>query len=166
MTNNLVVTIAGQSFEVALEPLVGGNHRVVAKVGDRPVEIIIPTLDGPLEDIEWAIVDGRPYEISFDRELHWIRSYQGVYTLAIRDQATANGAPRSRDGRVKAPIPGKITRIFIQEGAEVQAGEPLLILEAMKMENEIRAPRDGVAGPIQVEPGEGVATGQVLVEIA
>lgn len=163
--NKVSVTLAGRTFEVALGPLLGGSQRVVAEVDGRPVEVVIPALDGPLEQVEWVLVDGRPYEINFDRELRWIRSYLGVHTLAVRDQTVANGTPRSRDGRVKAPIPGKITRVFVQEGAGIRAGDPLLILEAMKMENEIRAPRDGVLGELQVAPGQSVAAGQVLVEI-
>ncbi len=163
--NKVLVTLAGREFVVELGPLLGGSQRVAAEVDGRPVEVVIPALDGPLEQIEWALVDSRPYEISFDRELRWIRSYLGVHTLAVRDQTVSNGTPRSKDGRVKAPIPGKVTRILVREGDAVQAGDPLLILEAMKMENEIRAPRDGILGELRVEAGQGVAAGQVLAEI-
>ena len=164
--NKVSVTLAGRTFEVALGPLLGGSQRFVAEVDGRPVEVVVEALDGPLEQIEWGLVDGRPYEINYDRELSWIRSYQGIHALAVRDQTVSNGTPRSRDGRVKAPIPGKITRVLLKEGAGVRAGDPLLILEAMKMENEIRAPRDGVLGELQVAPGQSVAAGQVLVEIS
>jgi acetyl/propionyl-CoA carboxylase alpha subunit len=163
--NGVSVTIGGRTYEVLLGPLLGGSQRVIAEVDGRPVEVVIPALEGPLERIEWVLVDGRPYEINFDGELRWIRSYLGVHVLAVRDQAVSNGMPRSRDGRVKAPIPGKITRVLAREGEQVQAGDPLVILEAMKMENEIRAPRDGILGQFQVAPGEGVTAGQVLVEI-
>lgn len=163
--NKVAVTIGKRTFAVELGPMLGGGEPVQVEVDGQPLAVVIPGLDGPQERIEWALVDGRPYEISFDRELRWIRSYQGVHALAVHDQTVANGAPRSRDGRVKAPIPGKITRVFVQEGAAVAAGQPLLILEAMKMENEIRAPRDGLVRVLQVKPGDSVAANQLLVEI-
>ncbi|MDL1896866.1 acetyl-CoA carboxylase biotin carboxyl carrier protein subunit [Anaerolineae bacterium CFX7] len=72
----------------------------------------------------------------------------------------------SGDGRVKAPIPGIVTQIFVQVGDAVTLGQPLLILEAMKMENQIRAPRDGTLASVNVSAGEGVTLGQLLVELA
>jgi biotin carboxyl carrier protein len=66
---------------------------------------------------------------------------------------------------VKAPIPGLVTRILAEAGEKVQAGQTLLILEAMKMENEIRAPFDGVLRSIPVSAGQTVARNQVLAEV-
>jgi biotin carboxyl carrier protein len=66
---------------------------------------------------------------------------------------------------VKAPIPGLITRVFVEPGATVQAGQRLLVLEAMKMENEVRAPRGGVVQQVNVHPGQSVNLSEVMVEI-
>ncbi|NUQ12414.1 MAG: acetyl-CoA carboxylase biotin carboxyl carrier protein subunit, partial [Gemmatimonadaceae bacterium] len=67
--------------------------------------------------------------------------------------------------RLVAPMPGLVVRIAVQEGDRVQAGTPLVVMEAMKMENELKAPVDGVVGPVRVRPGEAVEKGAVLVEL-
>ena len=73
--------------------------------------------------------------------------------------------PASGDGRVKAPIPGLISRVLVEPGATVSAGQPLVVLEAMKMENEIRAPFDGVVSALSVSVGQTVLGNQVLAEV-
>ncbi|MCA9971009.1 MAG: biotin/lipoyl-binding protein, partial [Anaerolineales bacterium] len=108
----------------------------------------------------------RPYEIVFDAQLSWIRAYSGLHRVAVRDLGAAVARPRSRDGRVKAPIPGLVTRVLVAAGEAVAAGQPLLVLEAMKMENEIRAPRDGVVTAVHVYAGQSVAREMVMVEVA
>jgi propionyl-CoA carboxylase alpha chain len=62
-------------------------------------------------------------------------------------------------------MPGKITRVMVADGQDVQQGEAVCVLEAMKMENELRAERDGVVKVVHVKPGDDVEKGQVLVEI-
>ena len=66
---------------------------------------------------------------------------------------------------VKAPMPGTIMVINVQEGAAVKKGDILFILEAMKMENEITAQRDGVVAQIMVAKGASVATGDILLAL-
>ena len=66
---------------------------------------------------------------------------------------------------VKAVIPGTIQRIMVKEGDQVSAGQPLLILEAMKMRNEVLAPLEGVIRAIHVTEGEQVPKSHVLVEL-
>ena len=68
-------------------------------------------------------------------------------------------------GAVKAPLPGSILEIQVKEGESVKAGNVLLILEAMKMENEIVAPIDGVIKSIYVKAGDTVNTNDLLVSI-
>jgi glutaconyl-CoA/methylmalonyl-CoA decarboxylase subunit gamma len=68
-------------------------------------------------------------------------------------------------GSVTALMPGAIVRILVDEGQPVQIGDVLLILEAMKMENEIQAEREGVIKKIHVAPGDRVETGQPMVDI-
>ncbi|MFI5143691.1 MAG: acetyl-CoA carboxylase biotin carboxyl carrier protein subunit [Thermoanaerobaculales bacterium] len=65
---------------------------------------------------------------------------------------------------VAARLPGTIQRIYATRGQRVKRGDPLLVLEAMKMANDVAAPRDGVIKAVRVEVGEMVAKGQVLVE--
>lgn len=68
-------------------------------------------------------------------------------------------------GSVTALMPGAIVRLLVAEGQAVQIGDVLLILEAMKMENEIQAEREGVVKKIHVQPGDRVETGQPMVDI-
>ena len=68
-------------------------------------------------------------------------------------------------GEVRAPMPGLILRVEVQVGEEVTIGQPLLIMEAMKMENEIRAPIDGVVKEIVVEPHQAVEKEDLLIRL-
>jgi biotin carboxyl carrier protein len=67
--------------------------------------------------------------------------------------------------RVVAPMPGKIVRVLVQSGEAVRARQPLVVVEAMKMENELRAARDGTIAEVRAEAGQSVDAGAVLVVI-
>ncbi|WP_457750853.1 biotin/lipoyl-containing protein, partial [Thermococcus sp.] len=69
------------------------------------------------------------------------------------------------EGVVTAPMPGKILRILVKEGDEVKTGQGLLVLEAMKMENEVSSPKDGIVKRILVTEGDTVDSGQALIEL-
>ncbi|MBP1912912.1 pyruvate/oxaloacetate carboxyltransferase [Thermococcus stetteri] len=79
--------------------------------------------------------------------------------------APAPAPAATGEGVVTAPMPGKILRILVKKGEQVKTGQGLLILEAMKMENEIPAPKDGVVKGILVKEGDTVNTGDPLIEI-
>jgi propionyl-CoA carboxylase alpha chain len=64
------------------------------------------------------------------------------------------------------PMPGLVKAVQVSEGAEVKAGDPLAIVEAMKMENVLRAERDGVVKSIKARPGESLAVDSVIMEFA
>lgn len=92
---------------------------------------------------------------------------------AARPAPEAKAAPAPRAAvplsgsgcRVSSPMPGMIIHVQLEEGAAVQAGQTVLILEAMKMENEITAPRSGVLRQVSVKKGQVVAGGDFLFEI-
>jgi methylmalonyl-CoA carboxyltransferase 1.3S subunit len=71
----------------------------------------------------------------------------------------------SRNG-VLAPLSGTVARVLIEEGQSIEAGDVVVILEAMKMETEITAPRSGTVSSVLVKAGDAVAGGQALVELA
>jgi len=75
-------------------------------------------------------------------------------------------APVAGGQSVDAPMPGNIISINVKPGQAVKKGDVLLILEAMKMENEIMAPADGTVGSVTVTPGQTVQSGQQLLTIA
>lgn len=79
--------------------------------------------------------------------------------------AAAAAAPAAGDNTVTAPMPGKIVKLVASVGQAVNAGDVLLILEAMKMENEIVAPQDGTVASVNVNKGDTVEAGQTLVSL-
>jgi biotin carboxyl carrier protein len=127
--------------------------------------VVLPRQHTTVADLEWLIIDGRPYEIAFDPNLQWINAYDGAHAVEVRDSHQRVARPHSGDGRVKAPIPGLLTRVLVEPGANVTAGQTLVVLEAMKMENEIRAPFDGVVTAVPVAAGQTVVRNQVLFEV-
>lgn len=74
-------------------------------------------------------------------------------------------APSAGGTVVSAPMPGKILKVLVQPGAQVKNGQNIMVLEAMKMENEILAPSDGVVREVKVKEGDNVNTGDTLAVI-
>ncbi|MCP4168702.1 MAG: biotin/lipoyl-binding protein [Chloroflexi bacterium] len=163
--SRLAVTIDGQTFEIEISQMPGNADPFAVTVDGEEVMVQVPR-GAETTPMHWLIVGDRPYEIVMGDDLNWIKAWSGRHSLKIRDLEAAVRRQPSGDGRVKAPIPGLITRVLVQAKQEVAAGQPLLILEAMKMENEIRAPRAGFVTALRVEPGQTVGMGDVLVEIS
>jgi biotin carboxyl carrier protein len=86
-------------------------------------------------------------------------------TRTIRELAAA-AAPPAGPAPLVAPMPGLIVRIAVSEGDLVQAGQGLVVMEAMKMENELRATSDGTVKRVHVAPGVAVEKGALLLELA
>jgi biotin carboxyl carrier protein len=162
--SKLSITIDGRTFVVETPPLRRTTSEIVARVDGQTVRALTPATVSP-ELLDWLIVDGRPYELVVDPNLRWIRSRFGLHQIEVRDLEATVARPASGDGRIKAPIPGLITRVLVSPGETVELGQPLLVLEAMKMENEIRAPRTGRVAQVHVAPGQSVALGVVLAEV-
>jgi biotin carboxyl carrier protein len=78
------------------------------------------------------------------------------------DRGAAGVGPQ----RLVAPMPGKVVRLLVEAGAKVTARQPVIVVEAMKMENELRAARGGVVTEIAVSPGQSVEAGALLVVLA
>lgn len=104
--------------------------------------------------------DGARYEISFG---HRSVSLELHDPLAMRRKRTEEGSAGSAN--VTAMMPGRVVRILVVEGQEVRKGDGLLILEAMKMENEVLAPRDGHVAKLSVTEGVTVDRGAELVSL-
>ena len=86
--------------------------------------------------------------------------------MCIRDRAPAAAAVTAAGEVVAAPMPGNILKVNVSQGQAVKAGDVLVVLEAMKMENEIMAPRDGSVAQVVVSKGAVVDTGAALVVLA
>ena len=77
----------------------------------------------------------------------------------------ADSAPTPTDGNIRAPMPGIVVSIAVKEGDEISAGDTILVMEAMKMENNITATSSGTVKKIHVQAGEEVSNNQLLVEL-
>jgi biotin carboxyl carrier protein len=156
------------SREVEVERVAGGFQ--VAMDGQRRAVDLI-RLDGSIASLRY-VDDGRSFTVSYQRgkNREW-RLAVGERTFdlealtpveAIEADATAAAVGPSR---LSAPIPGKVVKVHVAVGDEVVAGQPLVVLEAMKMENELTAEQAGKVIAVHVEPGQTVDTGVVLAEL-
>jgi acetyl-CoA/propionyl-CoA carboxylase biotin carboxyl carrier protein len=82
-----------------------------------------------------------------------------------RPSAAAHGDALGGDGTISAPMQGTIVKVLVAVGDAVDAGQAVIVLEAMKMENHINAEKAGTVAEIRVAPGDGVGTGDVLAVI-
>lgn len=161
---------AGTSHEVEVLAKEDGLHVVVDGV-DHPVDVA-QVEEGGLMSL---LIDGNSHSyaarfengaavLSFhDREVH-----VGIEDERTRMARLATGGGRSAEGKadVKSVMPGVVKEIRVAVGDTVESGQPLLILEAMKMENEIRAPLDAVVETIHVSAGDAVEKGAPLIDLA
>ncbi|HEX2678356.1 MAG TPA: biotin/lipoyl-containing protein [Polyangiales bacterium] len=105
-------------------------------------------------------VNGRRYRVQTGQE-----SAQAAPGRAVAVPKAAGGRVASGPGEVRAPMAGKVLAISAHAGSTVARGEPLLVLDAMKMENTLGSPLDGVVEEISVKPGDTVLQGALLVSL-
>lgn len=161
----MVVILNDQIFKIEIDPGSPCSTTLRVQVNGETVEVLVPNLDGQVDGLHWLAVDGRPYELKVDQNLRWIQDACGRYELQIREISNHTSGHGGKPGPVKAPIPGQIARLLVAPGESVEAGQPLLILEAMKMQNEIFAQAPGVVQAVHVAAGKNVKRGDILVEI-
>lgn len=156
----------GKEVEVEVERH-GGGYRV--RIGDRWIEADLIDAGGFVRSLR--LQDGTQFSLLHHREgtLHEITLGSSTINVEIIDPL-AHRRRRGEDdmsagGVVKALMPGRVVRVLVSRGDSVQRGAGLLILEAMKMENEIQAPVDGMVDEIFVTTGDTVEGGADLVHI-
>lgn len=112
----------------------------------------------------WSLlIDGRSYEIRLDGD---DAEWRGV-RFPVQEEAAAEGGARGAAGpvKIKATMPGKVVRVFFSAGDQVEAGQGLMVIEAMKMQNEVKAPRAGKLTQLRAQAGGTVAAGELLAVI-
>lgn len=163
--SEFTITLDGVEYPVLVEG--GGPPPWKITVNGRPFTVK-PGEEGRV------LVDGIAYQVGLEEDL--VRVADASYPLEVTglslgrpDQAAvpaaAAAAVKAGPGAVVAIMPGKITRIMVEVGQEVHVGDAVCVLEAMKMENELRSERDGVVKAIHVKTGDDVEKDQVLVEV-
>jgi len=156
------VTIDGKSYRLELNRADG---RWLCRLDGREVEVDA-VLARP--DVLSLRMGNRAYEVKCERvasELHlWVGSER--FAVEVRDPRSLRGRARTVDQRgprkLTAPMPGKVVRVLVTQGAGVEAGAGVLVVEAMKMQNEIKSPKKGTIQKILVSEGAAVNAGDVL----
>lgn len=163
--------------------------KLKAVIGEREQELSVRIAGGRVR----AEIDGRVYELELrepepgsyllfrDAEVHECRvtkTHEGFdvglhgrnYAIGIVDPKrlrTGQDSDRHHHGlaEITAPMPGKVVRVQIEAGTEVEKGAGVVVVEAMKMQNEMKSPRAGVVVSINVKPGDTVNAGDVLAVV-
>lgn len=163
---NYTVTIRGRTFEVAIrggEAQVDGEvvHAVLHAVPGSPLRLLMlpdgaETYALARHDMGWAVHAGGEV---------WEAQVVDERTRRLRE-VTGGGRGAGGHVAVKAPMPGRVVRLEVAVGDQVRAGQGVVVLEAMKMENELVAPIAGRVTAVHVPTGAAVTKGTVLVEVS
>ena len=170
----------------------GESVKLKALIEDREEELTITFHDGRVAaeiggrvyDLEVREPPSGGYLFFLGTEVHWCRvteraAAKEVFDVSIRGRnhsVTIVDPKRLRSGQnsdrhqhgvveILAPMPGKVVRVQLEAGAEVEKGAGVVVVEAMKMQNEMKSPRAGVIVSINVKPGDTVNAGDVLAVI-
>lgn len=163
--------------------------KYVTKIGDT--EFIVDVLDkdhvmlnGKVMDINFETISGQPvYSLVIDGKSYEAYVYEGEdqwqvlllghqYPAQVQDErerrlkaAAGGGLIEAGEFQLKAPMPGLVVSVPVDEGQQIDKGQVLLVLESMKMQNELKSPRAGKVGRIRVKPGQSVEQRQVLLTV-
>ncbi|MBV8052708.1 MAG: hypothetical protein JOZ80_16075 [Acidobacteriaceae bacterium] len=160
------VTIDGKSYRLELDRI-DGRWRCCVHGSEVQIDAVLAR-----PDVLSILIGGKAYEIKRERvanDTHlWVGSSR--YAVEVRDPrslrsrragASTDQGPR----RLLASMPGKVVRVLQRENASVEAGQGVLVVEAMKMQNEIKSPKKGVVQKIVADEGAAVNAGDLLAII-
>jgi biotin carboxyl carrier protein len=168
MRREFSLTLDGTAYKIVVEGnsiLVNGQPFVVGFEEGGPAY----PAGGPAYPAGRVLVDGTPYDVALEAD----RAVVGgiTYDLVVEGLEQERGGTKPAaavavsEGAVTAIMPGKIIRVLVAQGDPVSEGDVVCILEAMKMENELKAPKTGIVKALHVQPGRDVEMGAVLAEI-
>ena len=167
MAKNYRLNVDQQLREVALEEL--GDGRFGARVGDGEHEAVLQALE--TNQLFRLSIDGRRTPLAIRREGNALELFIGADRFSIEIERAASGALGAAgpslegDVRLTAPMTGQVTEVLVADGDAVQENDPLLVIVAMKMNNEIRAPVAGVIADLKVGADTAVEQGDLLLMI-
>ncbi|MEZ6184622.1 MAG: biotin/lipoyl-containing protein [Planctomycetota bacterium] len=164
------VEVAGQTLEVEIQETVDGPQ---ARVGDGPLRpASLTARPAPLHTLTWGAArcevglepdadDPERVEVTLPGRSAQVATVQDARFAGLVRRGGAGGKKLKR---VKSPMPGVVVEVRVEAGQTVEQGQVLLILEAMKMQNEIRAEGQGEVKQVAVAAGDSVAAGALLVQ--
>ncbi len=159
--------VDGADYQPEIEELSPNLYRV--KIGDRSFEVDLRRTHG---SSFLVLVGNRAFDLSISAEgddLVMV-SRHGVNRVTLIDKSRRRlqtGAERQITGRIelKAMMPGRVVNVLVKQGDEVMADQGIVVVEAMKMENELKTPKAGKVLEIKVSVGQAVEKGEILVVI-
>ena len=162
---NLKAWLGEEEFDLEIRREPDGAYCVTLGGEPRRVEV-----SEPENDILSLLIEGGSYEaaIRSNGEATNVGLAGRTYPVRVEDAALSLGGVKTGISGVqviRSVMAGKVVDVMVSEGDVVPAGTPLLVIEAMKMENEIRAPKDGTVRTVSVRAGETVELGAELVTV-
>jgi pyruvate carboxylase subunit B len=161
------VSLGGREYEIEVD----GDHVIVN--GER-LPAALTTIPG--SPVRQLLLAGRSYAMPVEPagSGRWRLGVHGeIHEADVVDERTRHIRSLTGDGRkatgagtLKAPMPGLVVRVQVELGQEVAAGTPVIVLEAMKMENQLKAAAPARVAAVRVQAGQAVEKGQVLLEFA
>ena len=148
-----VVPLAEGRFQISVD----GQSRIVdsRRTGSATFSLLIEHATAEVS----VLARGDSYAVEVGGRTHRIRLLD-ERAVRARGHAVGGGS-----GEVRAVMPGKVTAVLVEVGASVEPGQGLLVIEAMKMENEVPSPRAGTVKELRVAPGQAVESGELLAVI-
>ena len=160
------MVVGGQQVPVSLELF---GDRVKVKLAGKVIEVNVARM---AQNVFSLILDGCSYNVVVKPELEGFQVFVNgkVFQVALNDPRKQKSFSSRRmdeigSMEVSVPMPGKVVKVLVSEGDSVQKGQGLVVVEAMKMQNEVRAPRGGEVKQINVSDGETVNAGEPLVVV-
>ncbi len=155
--------VEGEKRRVELPAEIGGAME--CSVDGRPVAVDVKVLQAGVLSL---LIDGRQYRCVLDGDGVVIGGQRFGFEVADpRSLQGRHGGGGGTDGPrpVKAPMPGRVVRVVVAVGDAVEEGQGLIVIEAMKMQNELKSPKAGRVGKIAVSVGDAVGSGDVLIVV-
>ena len=167
--SELVVLLDGRACPVSVRAdgaayrITGGSESCIAATDWRPgLPLLRLRLDDKLLTVQIERLPGRAFRLvhhGIVRRAQVLPPRAAALAALMPEKAAADSSRF-----VQSPMPGLLTAVIVAEGQEVKAGEPLVVVEAMKMENVLRAERDGKVAKLRAKPGDSLAVDQVILE--
>ncbi|GAB3938098.1 acetyl-CoA carboxylase biotin carboxyl carrier protein subunit [Mucilaginibacter myungsuensis] len=146
------LTVKGNALQPDISNIAPGVYHIINGTGSYNVEVV--NFDNTAKTAEIK-VNGNTYQVSAKDQFD-----------LLLDKLGMSSADSAKVADLKAPMPGLVLKIFVNEGDTIKKGDNLFTLEAMKMENIIKAPADVTVKSIKVTPGDKVEKGQLLMLFA
>lgn len=135
-------------------------------ISGNEYEVEVIRIEGNLAEIE---VNGTPYQVEIERRKNESKTpilvRSAIPNNPMADNVKIMAGAEARLSKIVAPLPGQIIQILVKPGDMVKRGQKLLVYEAMKMENNLLAEKDGVIKDVKVNTGDQVLQGDLLIEM-